>query len=56
MSSQSREIWHVEVIDDRKLLIKTVIGRTDVRDDAGRKIKSNDAFVDQKVSTFLECR
>jgi hypothetical protein len=55
MAWRTRELWHVEEINRRKILVTVLLKTYYVRDDAGKAVKSsNDA--DKKVTIYLECK
>ena len=55
MRWRSREIWHVQNVDGRKILAVTELRVTDYRTDDGRRAESQQAS-EPSTRLFLECK
>jgi hypothetical protein len=56
MTWRSKQIWHLETIEQRKILIMAEKSKARLRDDSGRKIQSGSEFDDSTIGIYLECK
>jgi hypothetical protein len=53
MTWNSKELWHIQVIDNRKNLIETNLETMNLRDDSGKLVHNDGSS--PAVTNYLEC-